>query len=134
MRLWSIHPKYLDAIGLVALWRESLLAQKVLQGKTTGYKSHPQLTRFKKHPFPFKAISSYLMEVWIESNERGYNFDKNKIGLKCKTTKISITRVELKCEFDWLCYKLKSRNPQKYRKLLCVNRIECHPGFRIVIK
>jgi len=30
MRLWSLHPRYLDAKGLVALWREGLLAQKVL--------------------------------------------------------------------------------------------------------
>ncbi|HEU5178767.1 MAG TPA: pyrimidine dimer DNA glycosylase/endonuclease V, partial [Burkholderiales bacterium] len=32
MRLWSLHPKYLDARGLVALWREALLAQAVLRG------------------------------------------------------------------------------------------------------
>jgi len=30
MRLWSIHPKYLDRQGLLAVWRESLLAQSVL--------------------------------------------------------------------------------------------------------
>jgi hypothetical protein len=29
-RIWSLHPKYLDARGLVALWREGLLAQAVL--------------------------------------------------------------------------------------------------------
>jgi hypothetical protein len=33
MRLWSLHPEYLDANGLVALWREALLAQAFLQGK-----------------------------------------------------------------------------------------------------
>jgi len=38
MRLWTIHPKYLDAKGLVALWRETLLAKHVLEGKTPGYK------------------------------------------------------------------------------------------------
>jgi len=31
MRLWTIHPKYLDRQGLLALWREALLAQKVLR-------------------------------------------------------------------------------------------------------
>jgi hypothetical protein len=36
MRLWTLHPKYLDARGLVALWREALLAQKVLRGATRG--------------------------------------------------------------------------------------------------
>lgn len=43
MRLWSLHPQYLDAKGLVALWREGLLAQAVLAGQTRGYKRHPQL-------------------------------------------------------------------------------------------
>ncbi len=48
MRLWSLHPKYLDRQGLLAVWREGLLAQKVLQGKTKGYKNHPQLKRFQQ--------------------------------------------------------------------------------------
>lgn len=38
MRLWVSHPKYLDCKGLVALWRESLLARKVLKGKTKGWR------------------------------------------------------------------------------------------------
>jgi hypothetical protein len=33
MRIWSLHPKYLDSKGLVALWRESLLAKNVLRDK-----------------------------------------------------------------------------------------------------
>jgi len=131
MRLWNIHPKYLDSIGLVALWRESLLAQKVLQEKTKGYKSHPELIRFKAHPFPLKAISVYLTEIWKESSKRGYNFDRSKIRLMCRTTKVPITPDELKREFDWLCVKLKRRNPQKCKELLSVKKIECHPGFRL---
>ncbi|MBU0535398.1 MAG: pyrimidine dimer DNA glycosylase/endonuclease V, partial [Nanoarchaeota archaeon] len=75
MRLWSIHPKYLDSKGLVALWREALLARKVLQGKTKGYKSHPQLIRFREFPEPIKAINTYLYQVWKESCKRGYCFD-----------------------------------------------------------
>lgn len=36
MRLWSIHPCYLDSKGLIALWRESLLAQAcLLKGEYT---------------------------------------------------------------------------------------------------
>jgi len=134
MRLWSIHPKYLDSIGLVALWRESLLAQKVLQEKTKGYKSHPELVRFKAQPFPLKAISVYLSEMWKESSKRGYNFDRSKITLNCRTTGIPVTSNELKSEFDWLCVKLKKRNPQKCRGLLSAKRIECHPSFRVIRK
>src|SRR5690606_23745163 len=79
MRLWSLHPKYLDAQGLVALWRETLLAQAVLRGETRGYRSHPQLVRFKKHPTPSAAISLYLEGVHDEAVLRGYGFDKRKI-------------------------------------------------------
>ena len=54
MRLWSIHPKYLDTKGLLAVWREALLAKKVLENKTKGYKNHPQLERFKQQNDPLK--------------------------------------------------------------------------------
>ncbi|MGP9584395.1 pyrimidine dimer DNA glycosylase/endonuclease V, partial [Micrococcaceae sp. AOP34-BR2-30] len=30
MRLWSLHPEVLDRQGLIAGWREALLAQAVL--------------------------------------------------------------------------------------------------------
>src|SRR5690606_6899395 len=42
MRLWSLHPRYLDRQGLLALWREALLARAVLRGETRGYTLHPQ--------------------------------------------------------------------------------------------
>ncbi|MEN6399799.1 MAG: pyrimidine dimer DNA glycosylase/endonuclease V, partial [Rectinema sp.] len=29
MRLWTLHPQYLDQKGLTAAWREGLLAKKV---------------------------------------------------------------------------------------------------------
>ena len=106
MRLWSIHPKYLDRIGLVALWRESLLAQKVLRGETKRYKSHPQLKRFRKHPAPVNAIVSYLIEVWKESKSRGHSFNKKKISKRRARKKIPVTPTELKEEFDWLYAKL----------------------------
>jgi hypothetical protein len=68
----SISPKHLDPIGLVALWRESLLARRVLEGSTRGYRSHPQLIRFKLAPDPMKSINTYLYYVWIEGKKRGF--------------------------------------------------------------
>jgi hypothetical protein len=61
MRLWSVHPRYLDRQGLTAAWREALLAQKVLTGTTRGYRNHPQLVRFTPPgwpppPFPERAV------------------------------------------------------------------------------
>lgn len=67
MRLWTLHPKYLDRQGLLALWREGLLAQAVLAGKTKGYRNHPQLIRFKSARDPLAAIGCYLTIVHREA-------------------------------------------------------------------
>ena len=74
MRLWSLHPSYLDAVGLVALWREGLLARKVLQGQTKGYIHHPQLFRFRETGTPIHVLDFYLKTVHDESIRRGYHF------------------------------------------------------------
>jgi len=74
MRIWSIHPKYLDPKGFVALWREALLAKNVLEGKTVGYRNHPQLERFKNSKNPLDAINQYLSNIYDESVDRHFNF------------------------------------------------------------
>lgn len=79
MRIWSLPPEYLDSKGLVALWRETLLAQKVLEGSTSGYRNHPQLDHFKQKDQPLEFICTYLLYIWKEACNRGYNFDKSKI-------------------------------------------------------
>src|SRR5207344_713386 len=80
VRIWSLHPKYLDARGLVALWREGLLAQAVLKGETTGYVYHPQLLRFREQSFPVAFIAEYLRVVHGEAVNRGYCFAAEKIS------------------------------------------------------
>ncbi|MFC1637565.1 pyrimidine dimer DNA glycosylase/endonuclease V [Candidatus Margulisiibacteriota bacterium] len=129
MRLWSIHPQYLDRQGLVALWREGLLAQKVLQGKTRGYKHHPQLDRFKAHPSPRLAIATYLAQVDQEACRRGYCFDRKKIGRGRTRVRIPVTRRELRAEFNWLLTKLKKREPGRYRRLKALKKAKPHPLF-----
>jgi len=129
MRLWSIHPEYLDTQGLVALWREGLLAQKVLRGKTRGFKHHPQLDRFKKHPSPLRAIATYLESVRKEALKRGYQFDRRKIGKRRTRTKIPVSQKELKAEFRWLLKKLKKREPELYSRLRRLKNIKRHPMF-----
>jgi len=79
MRLWSIHPGYLDSKGLVALWREGLLAQNVLRGQTQGYRNHPQLLRFRRTGHGEIAIAYYLWHVAAEVDKRNYNFEKKKL-------------------------------------------------------
>ena len=128
MRLWSIHPKYLDCKGLTALWREALLAKKVLQGKTRKYLNHPQLDRFRELDNPLLFINSYLLSVWKEADKRCYKFDKRKIG-KTARKKMKVSKGQIEYEFRHLKRKLKKRDYAKYRELLKVKRIESHPIF-----
>ncbi|MBU9889524.1 MAG: pyrimidine dimer DNA glycosylase/endonuclease V [Candidatus Omnitrophica bacterium] len=131
MRLWSLHPKYLDAKGIVALWREALLAQKVLQGKTKGYTHHPQLDRFRDSGDARNAIARYLEGVWEEADRRGYHFDKNKIPAAKFPPKIPVTRGQIDYEFEWLCRKLRTRDPARCAAVRHETRIEIHPSFRV---
>ncbi len=131
LRLWSLHPRYLDARGLVALWREALLAQKVLRGETRGYRYHPQLIRFKEATDPSAAIAFYLEEVCIEAMSRGYNFNRCKIRFGPLSERLPITSGQLSYEFDLLCSRLSSRNIEKYKELKKIDPgdIEPHPLF-----
>lgn len=129
MRLWSLHPEHLDAKGLVALWREALLAQHVLLGKTKGYKNHPQLDRFKDTRNPPGAIAVYLRHVADEADRRGYTFDRDKIIHRRLNAKIQVTSGQVEYEFQHLLAKLKQRDPERYRVLKHINRIKLHPMF-----
>lgn len=131
MRLWSVHPKYLDPQGLVALWREALLAQAVLCGQTRGYRNHPQLIRFQNHPAPLAAISSYLGGVHHEADVRGYAFDGSKIRPSDKAVLLTVTTGQVAHEWAHLCAKLKARNPEIYKKWQDVKAPETHPIFSV---
>jgi len=132
VRLWSIHPKYLDSRGLVALWSEAVLAQKILRGGTKAFNNHPQLARFKTHPHPRKAIADYLTEVWRESARRHYNFQKTKIGKGGSTQKIPVKQGQLKHEFRLLLNRLRKRDPKRYIQLHSVRKALPHPLFEVV--
>jgi len=130
MRLWSLHPRYLDPQGLVALWREALLARAVLRGETKGYRHHPQLHRFQSHTSPRQAISAYLSAVHVEATARGYAFDRVKVGPVRPVARIGVTRGQLVYEWEHLLTKLASRNPARYRQWRSVRLPKCHPLFR----
>ena len=132
MRLWTLHPKYLDVQGLIALWREALLAQKVLQGQTKGYKHHPQLLRFKQHPDPVGAIAAYLNVVHNESVVRGYQFDKNKIIADAAAIRIICTDGQLSYELAHLKEKLKQRDKKKYEEIRMIRTAAANPMFSII--
>lgn len=148
MRIWSLHPKYLDPQGLVALWRETLLAQAVLREETKGYKNHPQLQRFKefnnlnnKTPtiistLPLAAISNYLEYIWLEAQERGYTFNRAKIAPVDITHNImdcmTVTTGQIEYEWQHLLHKLALRNPDIHQKWIHITHPEPHPIFSII--
>lgn len=132
MRLWTVHPKYLDAKGLVALWREALLAQKVLKGATRGYRSHPQLIRFKAAPSPKRAIASYLKIICDEADARGYKFTRSKIGRNRCKGRLKETRGQLKYEWERLKRKLRARDPSRWARSRKIKRPAPHPLFRMI--
>ena len=132
MRLWTLHPKYLDPRGLVALWREALLAQAVLKGETSGYKHHPQLIRFRNTTSPTESIASYLRGVFDESCRREYCFDATKIAAKGNAESIIVTRGQLDYEWTHLKKKLRARAPSWLDRIQTIQRPVPHPLFRII--
>ena len=132
MRIWTLDPGYLDAKGLVAVWRETLLAQKVLKGATKGYKAHPQLIRFRKHADPIGAVATYLDGICAEARRRGYKFCEERIAPARTSIRIQTFRGQLLFEWQHLKGKLKERDRKRYSELLAVQKPRAHPLFRIV--
>ncbi len=132
MRLWTLHPRYLDSRGLTALWREALLARKVLQGRTRGYRHHPQLDRFRDSRDPSGALAAYLLAIAREARRRGYAFDEAKIPSPVPRVRLRASEGQLLYEWSHLKRKLRERAPGVYRELRSLQVPEPHPLFRIV--
>ena len=128
MRIWSLHPCLLDRRALVACWRETLLAQKVLRGLTRGYTNHPQLIRFRAHPQPLEAVAAYLSGLADEADARGYSFNRALIGTgeegtgknyadKAEEPHASVAPIpvplgQLEYELAFLRHKVAGRDPE----------------------
>lgn len=133
MRLWSLDPTYLDAKGLVALWREGLLAQKVLSGETRGYRNHPQLERFLAHPDPTAAIAAYLHAVCDEADGRGYRFNHARLSARSPAVaRIEVSDGQMRYELRHLLSKLNTRDPDRFERLSTLDLPVPHPSFGIV--
>lgn len=132
MRLWSLHPKYLDTKGLVALWREALLAKHVFEGRTNGYKNHPQLNRFMDSGNAVNLINQYLSEVFFEAERRDYKFNRTKIDWNFSPVKLPVTDGQIEYERNHLLRKLKIRDPERFKQVLLILTPDPHPLFEIV--
>ena len=133
MRIWSLHPCLLDRRALVACWRETLLAQKVLRGLTRGYTNHPQLIRFRAHPQPLEAVAAYLSGLADEADARGYSFNRALIGAgehgagengadKTESPYASVPLIpvplgQLEYELTFLQHKVAGRDPEWEHRL-----------------
>lgn len=131
MRLWSIHPGQLDHVALVAVWREGLLAKKVLEGNTKGYTSHPQLDRFKAAEDSLTAINSYLHTVANEADRRGYKFDRTKLSTLKPAKAIKVTDGQLAYEWQHLLKKSETRTPNHYA-IISDSLPRPHPLFIVI--
>ncbi len=132
MRIWSVHPKHLDARGLVAVWREALLAQAVLGGRTRGYRHHPQLVRFRRQPSPEGAIAAYLGHVHDEAVTRGYRFNRSLIGPVGAIGSLAVASGQIEREWEHLMAKLRERDPERATRFEAVVVPAPHPLFRVV--
>lgn len=132
MRLWTIHPRHLDVKGLLAVWREGLLAQQVLLNRTRGYKNHPQLRRFKSCADPAGSVAAYLRAVHEEAARRGYNFSGEKIAASDFDGVIACARGQLLYEWEHLKNKVRLRDARWYKELEGVGEPDAHPVFEIV--
>ncbi|MCX7949232.1 MAG: pyrimidine dimer DNA glycosylase/endonuclease V [Treponemataceae bacterium] len=135
MRLWSLAPEYLDVKGLLAVWREGLLAKKVLEGKTEGYTAHPQLWRFRQYKEPRKAITAYLAAICAEAKRRGYSFDATKLESPDNLRAIiPVTEGQVAYEWTHLLKKLYQRDIERWNQLqsISLQEIKVHPLFYLV--
>jgi hypothetical protein len=132
MRIWTVHPGYLDTKGLLAVWRETLLAQKVLRGETVGYRNHPQLSRFKSSANPTGAIAKYLRAIYVEAAARGYKFSEDKIAHSDFSGEILCTRGQLLYEWNHLKEKLRARDAGRFSEIKDIEVPAAHPIFKII--
>lgn len=129
MRLWSLHPKYLDRAGLLAVWREGLLAQKVLLKKTKGYTKHPQLIRFQREMNPAAAIGAYLVQIYTEAKKRGYHFNRKKIHETTYRKTITCSSGQVEFEWEHLKRKIWKRDTAVYNTIRNIKCPVLHPLF-----
>lgn len=134
MRIWSLHPRYLDRQGLVACWRETLLAQAVLAGRTRGYLIHPQLERFRAASDPLETLGAYLAAVADEADLRGYRFDRSRIDRQGArgTELLAVSTGQLTLEWSHLVSKLDERSPDTRAHWSGITMPDPHPLFHVV--
>jgi hypothetical protein len=100
------------------------------------YKGLPDLRRqfihhVEKFCTNYRFFSVAEFKLHEESENRGYSFNKSKIGAARKPISISVTNGQMNYEWQHLMAKLKQRSPAVYEKWYKCKTIEPHPLFTV---
>lgn len=145
MRLWSLHPQYLDRKGLGGVWLEGFVGLKALSKERLGYSNHPQLERFKTHINPVGALAEYLEHIASEAiSKRGYNYNLGLLDPYLQHYElgydktIPVTQGQVHYEIEWLLDKLQNRGATLEAEMLLKDyhmigyQVKLHPMFHMV--
>ena len=131
MRLWSLHPRYLDPQG----WSrcgETLLARKVLRGETRGYRHHPQLQRFREARDPQSAIDAYLPRS-TPRRRRAATRSTRTSSMPTRARKDpGRARATRRARMGHLIAQARVAQPGAHVRWRELQRPRTHPSFRVV--
>lgn len=142
MRLWSLHPSYLDKQALQVCWADALQALEYYKQERAYMKGitndlspyfYPCLDRFRMTGSPIAHITNYLHGLCDESERRNTPFGRAKLpeftpGLRLKVTDGQIAREE-----KLLLLQLNRRKQtQLWMDLFVAEYVQPHPLFEIV--
>lgn len=145
MRLWTIHPKYLDGKRLTSQWKEGIQMMHIWKeigenpepAKRLGYVSHPQVRRLSNLLVADSGLISLLLHqhltaVHEESVQRSYSFNKKLIddlAPDCKNApKVYVTMGQVAYEFALMATK----NNEWSQKVAIDPYMLCNPIFQVV--
>jgi hypothetical protein len=114
------------------LWREALLAQSIISGRTAAYRNHPQAIRVLEQEDPWGAMHDYLMGVWDEGHRRGYRYNRSRILQHDGHHPMDVPRGQVEYEAVLLRSKLEVRNPAYLNGLPPPGEVQPHPSIRVV--
>jgi hypothetical protein len=130
MRIWSIHPKYLDSKELLNLWNETIQAKNEFLTKFSGHFSNKQLERFLDLKNPLEAINSYMSSIYREAVKRDFSVDDSFMDWDFDDSiQIPVTAGQISHEISKLKSRLRERDEKKLQKLNGRTFLELHPIF-----
>lgn len=119
MRIWSLHPKYLDKKELIDSWNDGLRTIGILTRNHQGSIFRPELSRFRSQSEPIIAVEKYLLSIANEAKRRGYMVDIRKLPSipVVVSHKIPVSSGQIEYEWRQLMHVLAGRSPGFLRRI-----------------